>query len=122
MDWPIKMACFLRLTESSSGSIYPFIKTKIVHRTKLILLIDVQNALLSDLNSRLVIPLAPHKALNNTDAKRLCPVIHLEGGHFVLLTHQMTSVPKSILKIKVTSLESFRYEILAAIGMLISGI
>lgn len=84
--------------------------------------IDVQNVLLSDLNSRLVIPLAPHDALNNTDAKRLCPIIHLDEGHFVLLTHQMTSVPRSILKTEVTSLENVRYEILTAIDMLISGI
>jgi len=84
--------------------------------------IDVQNTLLSDLNSRLVIPLSPHAALNNTDAKRLCPVIHLDTGDFVLLTHQMTSVPGSILKTEVTSLESFRDEILSAIDMLITGI
>jgi len=84
--------------------------------------IDVQNALLSDLNSRLVIPLSPRKILNNTDAKRLCPVIQLDEGKFVLLTHQMTSVPKPILKTEVASLESFRYEILGAIDMLISGI
>jgi len=84
--------------------------------------IDVQNSLLSDLNSRLVVPLSPHGTLNYTDAKRLCPVIHLDEGDFVLLTHQMTSVPSSMLKTEVASLESSRYEILGAIDMLISGI
>lgn len=84
--------------------------------------VDVQNVLLSDLNSRLVIPLISHDSLGQTDTKRLCPVIQLDGGDFVLLTHQMTSVPKSILKTEVTSLEEFRYEILAAIDMLITGI
>ncbi len=95
--------------DSTSNDAYPYF-------------VDVQNPLLSDLNSRLVIPLSPHGALNNTDAKRLCPVIHLDEGNFVLLTHQMTSIPSSILKTEVTSLESFRYEILGAIDMLISGI
>ena len=95
--------------DSASNDTYPYF-------------IDVQNSLLADLNSRLVIPLSPHGALNNTDAKRLCPVIHLDEGNFVLLTHQMTSVPNSILKTEVTYLESFRYEILGAIDMLISGI
>lgn len=98
-----------RNEDTSSNKTYPYF-------------IDVQHPLLSDLTSRLVIPLSSHEALNNTDAKRLCPVIHLDEGNFVLLTHQMTSVPKSILKAKVTSLENFRYEILAAIDMLISGI
>ncbi len=95
--------------DSSSNKTYPYF-------------IDVQHVLLSDLNSRLVIPLSPHETLNKTDAKRLCPVIRLDEGNFVLLAHQMTSVPKSILKTEVTSLENFRYEILAAIDMLISGI
>ncbi len=95
--------------DSASNDAYPYF-------------IDVQNLLLSDLSSRLVIPLSPHGSLNNTDAKRLCPVIHLDEGDFVLLTHQMTAVPSSILKTEVTSLESFRYEILGAIDMLISGI
>ena len=95
--------------DSSSNDTYPYF-------------IDIQNALLSGLNSRLVIPLSSHKALNETDAKRLCPIIHLDEGNFVLLTHQMTSVPKSILKTEVTSLENFRYEILGAIDLLISGI
>ncbi len=95
--------------DSASNDAYPYF-------------IDVQSSLLSDLNSRLVIPLSPHGALSNTDAKRLCPVIHIEEGNFVLLTHQMTSVPSSILKTEVTSLENFRYEILGAIDMLISGI
>ncbi len=95
--------------DSASNSTYPYF-------------IDVQNPLLGELNSRLVIPLAPHRLLNNTDAKRLCPVIHLDEGDFVLLTHQMTSVPKSILKTEVISLERCRYEILSAIDMLISGI
>ena len=95
--------------DNSSNEIYPYF-------------IDVQSPLLSDLNSRLVIPLSTHSTLNNTDAKRLCPVVHIDEGNFVLLTHQMTSVPKSILKTEVTSLESFRYEILAAIDMLIAGI
>ncbi len=95
--------------DSSSNKTYPYF-------------IDVQNSLLGDLNSRLVIPLSPRSMLNNMEAERLCPVIRIDEGQFVLLTHQMTSVPVSILKTEVTSLENLRYEILAAIDMLISGI
>ena len=98
-----------RNEDSASNETYPYF-------------VDIQNVLLEDLNTRLVIPLTPHAMLDNTDAKRLCPVIQLDDRNFVLLTHQMTSVPKSILKTEVTTLENFRYEILAAIDMLISGI
>lgn len=95
--------------DSASNDSYPYF-------------VDVQNTLLSDLNSRLVIPLSPLAILQNTEVKKLCPVIPLEEGDFILLTHQMTSVPKSILKTEMFSIEAFRYDIIAAMDMLISGI
>ena len=84
--------------------------------------VDVQNSLISDLNSRLVIPFAKHESLQKTEVERLCPVISIQGRDHVLLTHQMTSVPVSILSKEEMSLENFRYEILGAIDMLITGI
>ncbi len=69
-----------------------------------------------------MIPLSSQKALSNTNAKKLCPIIEIEEGMFVLLTHQMTSVPCSALKKKVTSLEQYRYEILGAVDLLLTGI
>lgn len=84
--------------------------------------IDVQNNILDELNSRIVIPLSSYKTLSNTNAKKLCPVIEIKDESFVLLTHQMASVPRSILKKKVTSLEKFRYEILGAVDLLLTGI
>ncbi len=95
--------------DSASNQVYPYF-------------LDVQHELLNDLNSRVVIPLSPKHLLKNSVAKRLCPVIELQEGQFVLLTHQMTSVPSTLLKTEVTSLEYFRYEILSAIDMLITGI
>ena len=84
--------------------------------------VDVQNSLLSDLNTRLVIPFAKPSSLNNIEVERLCPVIPVNGSDYVLLSHQLTSVPISILSKEEGSIESFRYEILNAIDMLITGI
>ncbi len=84
--------------------------------------VDVQHKLLSSLNTRLVIPLSPHKTLKDTNAEKLCPVFQIEQGSYVLLTHQLTSIPLSALKTKVCSLENFRDDIIAAIDMLITGI
>lgn len=84
--------------------------------------VDVQSDLLEELNSRLVIPLSMYKTLNNTNATKLCPVFKIKKESFVLLTHQMTSVPKSILKKEAGSLETSRYEILGAVDLLLSGI
>ncbi len=84
--------------------------------------VNVQSDLLDELNSRIVIPLSPLKILNDKNAKKLCPIIKIEDKSFVLLTHQLTSVPKPILKKESISLESHRYEILAAIDLLLTGI
>ena len=84
--------------------------------------IDVQSDLLDDLNSRQVIPLSPQETLSHLNAKKLCPTIAIDEGIFVLLTHQMTSIPSSALKNKVTSLEHYRSDILSAIDLLLTGI
>ncbi len=47
--------------------------------------IDVQNDLLNELNSRVVIPLSAQETLNNLNAKKLCPTIEIDKGIFVLL-------------------------------------
>jgi len=95
--------------DDSSNDTYPYF-------------IDIQNSLLDDLNSRLVIPLSKQSSLDNNSAKKLCPVLQINNDDFVLLTHQMTTVPKSILKTEVISLENYRYEITDAIDFIITGI
>ena len=95
--------------DKRSRSVYPYF-------------VDVQNSLLSDLNTRLVIPFAKPSSLNNTEVERLCPLIPINGNNYVLLSHQLTSVPISALSKEEVSIESFRYEILDAIDMLITGI
>lgn len=84
--------------------------------------VDVQNNLLSDLNSRLVIPLTPSTKVNEKVAQKLCHTINIDGDEFVLVTNQMTTVPESLLKSEVDSLEQYRYQIIDAIDMLITGI
>jgi len=84
--------------------------------------VDVQSDLLEELNSRIVIPLSSQKILNNINAKKLCPIIRIDDDSFVLLTHQMTSVPRTTLKKKVSTLEQYRYDILRAIDLLLTGI
>ncbi len=77
------------------------------------LFVDVQSDLLDDLNSRVVIPLSLNKETNNTNAKNLCPTFNIEGKKYILLTHQMTSVPASLLKKKQDHLKSTATKFLA---------
>ncbi|MFV0448839.1 MAG: CcdB family protein [Vibrio sp.] len=84
--------------------------------------VDVQSELLNTLNTRLVIPLIPVELLEKKAPSHLCPVIHIDEGDFIILTHQMASVPTKILGEKVNQLSKFRNEIIAAIDFLITGI
>ncbi len=60
--------------------------------------VDVQSELLDTLNTRLVIPLTPIELLEKKAPSHLCPIIHIDEGDFVILTHQMASVPKKFYK------------------------
>ncbi|HBB9961727.1 TPA: CcdB family protein [Vibrio parahaemolyticus] len=84
--------------------------------------VDVQSELLDTLNTRLVIPLTPIELLEKKAPSHLCPIIHIDEGDFVILTHQMASVPKKILQEPVNDLSTFRDEIISATDFLITGI
>ena len=84
--------------------------------------LNVQNDLLDELNSRVVIPFSTPGSIKHRYAKKLCPIIQVKGNDFVLLTHQITTVPKSFLSSKVDQVDSFRTEIISAIDLLFTGI
>jgi toxin CcdB len=85
-------------------------------------LLDVQNDLLSDLETRVVIPLRPVSAIKDKPLRSLMPILEIEGGRFVLLTPQMAGIPKNELGPPVIRVEHYRSEIIAAIDFLVTGI
>jgi toxin CcdB len=85
-------------------------------------LLDVQNDLLSDLETRVVVPLSPLSVMKGTTLRALMPVLEIEGERFVMLTPQMAGIPKSELGPPVTQVEQHRFEIIAAIDFLLTGI
>lgn len=88
--------------------------------------VDVQNELLDGLSSRVVIPIIalekPKLAQVNVYPQNLCPVVEIGRKKFVLMTHQMTSVPIRMLKAEQGSLVQHRDAIVAAIDFLVTGI
>lgn len=96
-------------TDHDTNKIYPYF-------------VDIQNALLDTLNSRVVIPLTPVRKSDKTYPKNLCPIIEIQNKKFALLTHQLTSVSVNFLKEKETSLAADRDDIVAAIDFLVTGI
>ena len=84
-------------------------------------LLDVQHPLLSSLHSRIVIPLflAPVSELL---IAKLNPVCEIDGQCYALKTQSLAVVPPTQLGAKVLDMSERRYEIIAAIDILISGI
>jgi toxin CcdB len=85
-------------------------------------LLDIQNDLLDDLETRVVVPLSPLTSMKGRILRTLTPVLEIEGERFVMLTPQMAGIPKSELGAPVTRVEQHRFEIIAAIDFLLTGI
>ena len=76
---------------------------------------------LSDLLTRIVIPLGLKTSFNNEAMVRLTPEVSYEGEPLLILTPQMASVPSSILKKPIGSLSHFRDEIINSLDFAVSG-
>lgn len=84
------------------------------------LLLDVQTDLLSDLNTRVVVPLLP-KSRAPKPATRLNPVFDIKGEPVVMVTQFMAAVPVGILKSQICNLGDDFDQITTAIDMLMQG-
>ena len=93
---------------SSSKKSYPF-------------LLDVQSSLLSNLNTRLVIPLSPVESFNNQLIKNVNISIRIQNKDYILLTQQMAAIPESMLGDEVVCCDDQRHDILGCIDFLITG-
>ncbi len=83
-------------------------------------LLDVQTDLLSDLNTRVVVPLLP-KAKAPKPAARLNPVFDINDERVVMVTQFMAAVPVGVLKSQVCNLSDEFDQITNAIDMLMQG-
>lgn len=83
-------------------------------------LLDVQADLLSQLNTRLVVPLLP-LSISPKPAQTLNPCVEIGDETLVMATQFMAAVPASILHIPVTNLQSRRDGVVEAIDFLLQG-
>jgi toxin CcdB len=84
-------------------------------------LLDVQADLLSDLETRVVVPLVRRAAFGRP-ASRLHPVFTVADEQVVMATHLVAAVRRRFLGAPVFSLEDQRDVIIAAIDVLWSGV
>lgn len=83
-------------------------------------LLDVQASILSDLNTRVMVPLMlPEKAPK--PARRLNPVFAIEKQKLLMITQYIATVPKNNLGEPITNLAEHFAEITNALDMLFQG-
>lgn len=91
-------------------------------RTAFPYIVDIQNSVISDIATRIVIPLGKLNNFKSEKLKGLTPEVEYEGESFLLLTPQIASIPSKILIQPIGSLSHLRDEIVAAIDFAITGI
>lgn len=85
-------------------------------------LVDIQSPLLTDLVTRIVIPLGKRSAFGGQAMRGLTPEITFADQELLLLTPQISSMSEKKLKNPVGSLSHFRDQIVGALDLAITGI
>ena len=85
-------------------------------------IVDIQNVLLTDIKTRIVIPLGRLNHFNHEQMHGLTPLVEHENEKFILLTPQISSIPSNLLKKPIGSLAHLRDEVIGALDFAITGI
>ena len=92
------------------------------HATTTPYLLDVQSDLLSDLDSRMVIPLRRIDRFPKVKLPtRLTPVLQINAQDYLLETPKMGAIPQRLLKAPVSTLQSEQARITGAMDFLFNG-
>ncbi|MEM8837591.1 MAG: CcdB family protein [Pseudomonadota bacterium] len=82
--------------------------------------LDVQTDLLSDLNTRVVVPLLPLSEAPKA-ADRLNPVFEIGGEPHVMVTQFLSAIPQSALNQPISNVSARFDDITAALDMVFQG-
>ncbi len=85
-------------------------------------LVDIQSPLISEIATRIVIPLGKLQDFKKEEMWGLTPKVEYEGEVLLLLTPQIASVPSRLLRNPIGSLSHLRDQIIAALDFAITGI
>lgn len=80
-------------------------------------ILDIQNDILSNINTRVVVPLGLNKPYN----ENINPKFIINSEELTMMTTKIATIPLNSLGDKVGSLEDKRSEILNALDFLITG-
>ena len=83
--------------------------------------IDVQADLLSDLKTRVVIPLVLEAKAKKEILPRLKPVLQVQGKNYILMTTDIGTIRTNDLGDVIVNLKNYRQEITEAVDFLFQG-
>lgn len=85
-------------------------------------LLDVQSDLISELATRVVVPLYTATAMKGKTLRTLMPTFEIDDKQYVMVTPQLAGIATRQLGAQVADLSAQRNEITAALDLLITGI
>ena len=85
------------------------------------LVLDCQTDLLTDIETRFVVPLVAREQAP-APVRQLNPVFAIEGAEYVMLTQSAAAVRRSELGDEVASLAGYRHQIIEALDFLLTGV
>jgi toxin CcdB len=91
-------------------------------KTAVPFLLDVQSDLISELGTRVVVPLYTAAAMKGKVLSTLTPTFEINDQQYVMVTPQLAGIAKKQLGAQVADLCAQRDEIIAALDLLIIGI
>jgi toxin CcdB len=93
----------------SSRKVYPYI-------------LELQNDVISEIATRIVVPLADNRYMSSEEFKGLTPKVNYNDKELLILIPQIASMSTRSLKNPVGSLSHLRDEIISALDFAITGI
>ena len=85
-------------------------------------IVDIQSPVISEIATRIVVPLGRKKHFKNEELKGLTPTTEYDGEELLLLIPQIASIPSKTLRHPIGSLSHLRDKIIAALDFAITGI
>ena len=85
-------------------------------------ILNLQNDVISEIATRLVVPLADYSNMKNEELKKLTPKVSFEDKELLILIPQMASMPAKKLKNPIGTLSHLRDEIISALDFAVTGI
>lgn len=85
-------------------------------------LLDIQSSVISELATKIVVPLGKLEHFGSKGMQTLTPIIEHDGEQLIILTPQIASIPANILRSPIGSLEHCRDEIIGSLDFAITGV